>query len=136
MFQSSSVQEFNKTFRHIEKERYINLAKTSSSGFSNEEGHWLTPAGIFLVASNQYRSIWEEGTWTRFNNKEEATFNTIALYTKTLCWRSGEQGYRLTHRPHPCNNNHINMWKKLLKDKKEQVFSNSVMKKENRKRIL
>ena len=87
-FQTTSVPSFNEIFKHMEKQRLLSQAL---SGITKPQDE-LTAAGIFRVASSQYRLLWEEGSWTGVRTKGEAIFSATG---KGVCWNCGNHDHQL-----------------------------------------
>ena len=91
VFQTSSVGTFNEIFKHLEQQRYLTQAL-----YLDSKKDQLTAIGIFRVAGNQYRLMWEEGTWTGVRTKggNDAVFNNAAN-GRGCCWNCGSTEHRI-----------------------------------------
>ena len=113
-FQTTSVTAFNEVFHHMEKQRFLDQALGGDKAM-------LTPAGIFNVASAQYRLLWEEGEWTGVRTKGESIFNNQIKGARGVCWNCGGADHQLPDCKKPRDQTQIDRMKEAYKKQKKDT---------------
>ena len=127
IFQTSSVPAFNEFFHHLEQQRKIEQAMSTTKVDDTK----VTTQSIFRAATIQYRSLWEENLWTGVRTTGgTSTFNTSTPSSTTgggkvsnKCWNCGDPNHGVTNCPKPKNATKIaeskKAFSKALKKAKE-----------------
>jgi hypothetical protein len=116
IFQTSSVPAFNEFFHHLEQQRKVEQAMSTTK---TEETN-VTTQNILRAATIQYRSLWEENLWTGVRNGT-STFSTSTTANDkggksphSKCWNCGDVNHSLPNCPKPLNKAKISESKKAF----------------------
>jgi hypothetical protein len=124
IFQTSSVPAFNEFFHHLEQQRKIEQAMSTTKVDDTK----VTAQSIFRAAGLQYRSLWEENLWTGVRTTGgtstfSTTTNSAGKSPISKCWNCGDTNHGVSSCPKPKNASKIaegkKAFKKALKKTKE-----------------
>ncbi len=97
VFQTTSVDDFNATFKHLEHQRTLDtIVGRTSTNYDYDR--------LCGLAEQLYHEHLETGSWTGVTTKSKgAIFVQVGSGRTPTCWNCGDSGHMLTECPKPAN---------------------------------